>query len=124
VLLIFSPMGTPSNLAIQKYTNARKVPQLFVASYTEKWNDPKNSPWTVGLGTTYQNEGGIYAAYILTEKPDAKIAVLYQNDDAGKELLKGLKGRLGTRAGMIVAESSYAVSEPTIDAHIVMMHIS
>jgi branched-chain amino acid transport system substrate-binding protein len=124
VLLIFSPMGTPSNSAIQKYMNARKVPQLFVASYTEKWNDPKNFPWTMGLGTTYQNEGGIYATYILKEKPDAKIAVLYQNDDAGKELLKGLKDQLGSRAGMIAAESSYEVTEPTIDSHVVQLKAS
>jgi branched-chain amino acid transport system substrate-binding protein len=124
VLLIFSPMGTPSNSAIQKYMNARKVPQLFVASYTERWNDPKNFPWTMGLGTTYQNEGGIYATYILKEKPDAKIAVLYQNDDAGKELLKGLKDGLGSRAEMIVAESSYEVSEPTIDSHVVQLKAS
>jgi branched-chain amino acid transport system substrate-binding protein len=124
VLLIFSPLGTASNSAIQKYMNARKVPQLFVFSYTEKWNDPKNLPWTMGLGTTYKNEGGIYAAFILKEKPDAKIAVLYQNDDAGKEQLKGLKDRLGAKAGLIVAESSYEVSEPTIDSHMVQLKAS
>jgi branched-chain amino acid transport system substrate-binding protein len=124
VLLIFSPMGTPSNSAIQKYMNARKVPQLFVASYAERWNDPKNFPWTMGLGTTYQNEGGIYATYILKERPDARIAVLYQNDDAGKELLKGLKNQLGSRAEMIVAESSYEVTEPTIDSHVVQLKAS
>ena len=116
VLLIFSPLGTPSNSAIQKYMNAKKVPQLFVQTGATKWNDPKNFPWTMGWQSNYQNEARIYAEYILREKPNARIAVLYQNDDYGKDYLKGLRDGLGERAAsMIVAEDAYDVAEPTID---------
>src|SRR5215207_9519654 len=124
VLLVFNPLGTPGNTAIQKYLNGKKVPQLFVATGATKWNDPKNFPWTMGWQPNYQTEGQIYAKYILKEKPDAKIAVLYQNDDYGKDYLKGLKDGLGAKASMIVAESSYEVSEPTIDSHIVKLKSS
>ena len=116
VLLIFNPLGTPSNSAIQKYMNAKKVPQLFVATGATKWNDPKNFPWTMGWQPSYQSEARIYAKYILKKKPDAKIAVLYQNDDFGKDYLKGLKDGLGDKASMIVAEESYETTEPTIDS--------
>jgi branched-chain amino acid transport system substrate-binding protein len=122
VLLIFSPLGTPSNSAIQKYMNAKKVPQLFVPSGATKWNDPKNFPWTMGWQPSYQNEARIYAGYILREKPNARIGVLYQNDDYGKDYLKGLRDGLGEKAAsMIVAEDAYDVAEPTIDTHIVKM---
>ena len=122
VLLIFNPTGTPSNTAIQKYMNAKKVPQLFVQTGATKWNDPQNFPWTMGWQPNYQNEARIYAKYILKEKPNAKIAVLYQNDDYGKDYLKGLKDGLGDKAAsMIVAEDAYEVAEPTIDSHIVKM---
>ena len=122
VLLIFSPLGTPSNSAIQKYMNAKKVPQLFVQTGATKWNDPKNFPWTMGWQSNYQNEARIYAEYILREKPNARIAVLYQNDDYGKDYLKGLRDGLGERAAsMIVAEDAYDVAEPTIDTHVVKM---
>jgi branched-chain amino acid transport system substrate-binding protein len=124
VLLVFNPLGTPSNTAIQKYLNGKKVPQLFVATGATKWNDPKNFPWTMGFQPNYQTEGQIYAKYILKEKPNAKIAVLFQNDDYGKDYLKGLKDGLGAKANMIVAESSYEVSEPTIDSHIVKLKSS
>ncbi len=124
VLLVFNPLGTPGNTAIQKYLNGKKVPQLFVATGATKWNDPKNFPWTMGWQPNYQTEGQIYAKYILKEKPDAKIAVLFQNDDYGKDYLKGLKDGLGAKANMIVAESSYEVSEPTIDSHIVKLKSS
>ena len=111
VLLIFNPLGTPSNSAIQKYMNAKKVPQLFVATGATKWNDPKDFPWTMGWQPNYQSEAQIYAKYILKEKPNAKIAMLYQNDDYGKDYLKGLKDGLGAKAAsMIVAEESYEVS--------------
>jgi len=119
VLLIFNPVGTPSNVAIQKYLNAKKVPQLFVGSGATRWNDPKDFPWTIGWQPNYQNEGRIYAKYLLTEKPEAKIAVLYQNDDLGKDYLKGLKDGLGQKASMIVATEGYETSEPTVDSHIV-----
>ncbi len=121
VLLIFSPLGTPSNSAIQKYLNAKKVPQLFVASGASKWNDPKNFPWTMGWQPSYQSEAHIYAKYILKQKPDAKIGVLYQNDDFGKDYLKGLKDGLGAKASMIVAEEGYETSEPAIDNRIVKL---
>jgi ABC-type branched-subunit amino acid transport system substrate-binding protein len=122
VLLIFNSLGTPSNTAIQKYMNAKKVPQLFVASGATKWNDPQNFPWTMGWQPNYQNEARIYAKYILKEKPNARIAVLYQSDDYGKDYLKGLKDGLGAKAAsMIVAEDAYEVAEPTIGSHIVKM---
>src|SRR6201987_3534055 len=119
VLLIFNPLGTPSNTAIQKYMNAKKVPQLFVATGATKWNEPKEFPWTMGWQPSYQSEARIYAKYLLKEKPDAKISVLYQNDDFGKDYLKGLKDALGARASMVIAEESYETSEPTIDNHVV-----
>jgi branched-chain amino acid transport system substrate-binding protein len=125
VLFIFNSLGTPSNSAIQKYMNAKKVPQLFVATGATKWNDPKNFPWTMGWQPNYQSETRIYAAYILKNKPDAKIAVLYQNDDYGKDYLKGLKDGLGAKAAsMIVAEESFETTEPTIDGHIVKLKSS
>jgi branched-chain amino acid transport system substrate-binding protein len=124
VLLVFNPLGTPSNTAIQKYLNSKKVPQLFVATGATKWNDPKNFPWTMGWQPSYQSEALIYAKYVLKEKPDAKIAVLYQNDDFGKDYLKGLKDGLGAKASMIITEESYETAEPTIDSHIVKLKAS
>jgi len=125
VLFIFNPLGTPPNSAIQKYMNAKKVPQLFVATGATKWNDPKDFPWTMGWQPNYQSETQIYAKYILKEKPNAKIGVLYQNDDYGKDYLKGLKDGLGAKgASMIVMEESYEVSQPTIDSHMVKLKSS
>src|SRR5262245_1392721 len=124
VLLVFNPLGTPSNTAIQKYLNSKKVPQLFVATGATKWNEPKDFPWTMGWQPSYQSEALIYAKYVLKEKPDAKIAVFYQNDDFGKDYLKGFKEGLGAKASMIVLEESYEVSEPSIDRHIVKMKAS
>ena len=122
VLLVFNPLGTPSNTAIQKYLNGKKTPQLFVATGATKWGDPKNFPWTMGWQPTYQAEGRIYAQYLLQTKPDAKVAVIYQNDDYGKDYLKGFKDGLGPKAAtMIVGEESYDVTEPTIDSHIVKL---
>jgi ABC-type branched-subunit amino acid transport system substrate-binding protein len=125
VLFIFNSLGTPPNSAIQKYMNAKKVPQLFVATGATKWNDPKDFPWTMGWQPSYQSETQIYAKYILKEKPSAKIAVLYQNDDYGKDYLKGLKDGLGAKAAsMIVAEESYETTEPSVDGHIVKLKSS
>ena len=98
VLVVFNPLGTPSNTAIQKYLNSKKVPQLFVATGATKWNDPKDFPWTMGWQPSYQSEARIYAKFLLKEKPNAKIAILYQNDDFGKDYLKGLKDGLGAKA--------------------------
>jgi branched-chain amino acid transport system substrate-binding protein len=124
VLLVAGSFGTAGNSAIQKYLNQKQVPQLFVVSGASRFNDPEHFPWTMGLGATYRIETSIYAAYLLKEKPSSKIAVLYQNDDAGKELLKGIKEGLGDKVGQIVAESAYEVTEPTIDSHIVSMKAS
>src|SRR2546429_8945186 len=121
VLVVFNPLGTPSNTAIQKYLNSKKVPQLFVATGATKWNDPKHFPWTIGWQPSYQSEARIYAKYLMKEKPDGKIAILFQNDDFGKDYLKGLKDGLGAKASMIIAEESYETSEPTIDNHIVKL---
>jgi ABC-type branched-subunit amino acid transport system substrate-binding protein len=125
VLFIFNALGTPPNSAIHKYMNAKKVPQLFVATGATKWNDPKNFPWTMGWQPSYQSESQIYAKYILKEKPDAKIAVLYQNDDYGKDYLKGLVDGLGAKAAsMIVAQESFETTEPTVDDHVVKLKSS
>jgi branched-chain amino acid transport system substrate-binding protein len=125
VLLIFNSLGTPPNTAIQKYMNQKKVPQLFVATGATKWNDPKQFPWTMGWQPNYQSESIIYAKYILKNQPNAKIAVLYQNDDYGKDYLKGFRDGLGAKAAsMIIAEDSYEVTEPTIDSHIVRLKAS
>ena len=125
VLIVFNPLGTPPNSAIQKYLNTKKVPQLFVATGATKWNDPKEFPWTMGWQPNYQSETQIYAKYILKNKPDAKIGILYQNDDYGKDYLKGFKDGLGAKAAsMIVLEESYEISEPTIDSHIVKLKSS
>ena len=120
--MIFHSLGTPSNSAIQKYMNTKKVPQLFIASGATKWNDPQNFPWTMGWQPNYQSEARVYAKYILKEKPNARIAVIYQNDDYGKDYLKGLRDGLGDKAAsMIVAEDAYEIAEPTIDSHVVKM---
>jgi len=125
VLLIFNSLGTPPNSAIQKYMNSKKVPQLFVATGATKWNDPKDFPWTMGWQPNYQSEAQIYAKYILKNHPNAKIGVLYQNDDYGKDYLKGFKEGLGAKAkSLIVAEESYETTEPTIDSHIVSLKAS
>jgi len=125
VLFVFQTLGTPSNTAIHKYMNMKKVPQLHVATGASKWNDPKNFPWTMGWQPNYQTEARIYAKNILQTKPDVKIGVLYQNDDYGKDYLKGLKDGLGDKAAKaIVAEVSYEVSDPTVDSQIVQLQAS
>jgi branched-chain amino acid transport system substrate-binding protein len=124
VLMLFQPLGTPSNSAIQKYMNTKKVPQLFASTGATKWGDPTNFPWTMGFNPTYQLEGRTYAKHILEHTPKAKIAVLYQNDDFGKDLLKGLKDGLGTHANQIVAEATYEVSDASIDSQIATLKAS
>jgi branched-chain amino acid transport system substrate-binding protein len=116
VLAIFQPLGTPSNTAIQKYLNTKKVPQLFVSSGATKWGDPTAYPWTIGFNPSYQLEAKTYAEHLLKKYPTAKVAVLYQNDDFGKDYLKGLRDTLGDKASMIVKEVSYEVTDPTIDS--------
>ncbi|MCP9628573.1 ABC transporter substrate-binding protein [Rhodopseudomonas palustris] len=121
VFLVFNALGTPTQTAVQKYHNAKKVPQLFVATGASKWNDPKDFPWTMGFQPSYRVEARIFAKYILKEKPNAKIAVFYANDDFGKDYVAGLKDILGANSKLIVAEESYETSEPSIDAHIVKL---
>ena len=125
VLAMFQPLGTPGNTAIQGYLNGKKVPQLFVATGATKWGDPKKFPWTMGWQPNYQSEGRIYAGYILKNHPNAKIGVLYQNDDYGKDYVKGLKDGLGAKAKtMIVSEQPYEVADPTIDSQIIALKAS
>jgi branched-chain amino acid transport system substrate-binding protein len=122
VLLTFQIIGTPSNAAVQKYLNSKKVPQLFAATGASKFTDPKNFPWTLGFNPNYFVEGRIYGQYILKSYPNAKVGVLYQNDDLGKDYLNGLKAGLGDKAAtMIVAEASDEVSDPTIDSQILKL---
>jgi ABC-type branched-subunit amino acid transport system substrate-binding protein len=122
VLLTFQIIGTPSNAAVQKYLNSKKVPQLLAATGASKFTDPKNFPWTMGFNPNYQSEGRIYAKYILQNHPNAKIGILYQNDDLGRDYITGLKEGLGAKAAsMIVAETSYELTDPTIDSQIVKL---
>ena len=119
VLLTFQLIGTPPNAAVQKYLNAKKVPQLFAATGATRFTDPKNFPWTMGYNPNYFVEGRIYGQYILKEHPNAKIGILYQNDDLGKDYLNGIKAGLGDKAAkMIVTEASYEISDPTVDSQI------
>jgi branched-chain amino acid transport system substrate-binding protein len=125
VLFLFQTLGTPSNTAIHKYMNMRKVPQMHVATGATKWNDPKNFQWTMGWQPNYQDEAKAYVRYLAKEKPNAKIGILYQNDDYGKDYLKGIKDGLGDKAkSMIVAEVSYEVADPTVDSQIVQLQQS
>jgi branched-chain amino acid transport system substrate-binding protein len=125
VLLLFQTLGTPSNTAIHKYMNSKKVPQLFVATGATKWGDPKNFPWTMGWQPNYQSEGRIYAEYILKNHPNGKIGILYQNDDYGKDYVKGLKDGLGDKAKtMIVSELPYEAADPTVDSQILNLKAS
>jgi ABC-type branched-subunit amino acid transport system substrate-binding protein len=125
VLFIGAVLGTVTNLAIQKYMNARKVPQLFVQSGASRWNDPRNYPWTIGFQTSYQLEGHIHAKHILQNAPGAKIGVLYQNDDLGKDYLKGFLDELGDKAKtMVTAQLSYEVTDPTVDSQLVQLKAS
>jgi branched-chain amino acid transport system substrate-binding protein len=122
VLLIFQPLGTPPNSAIHKYMNDRKVPHLFVATGATKWGDPKNFPYTMGWQPNYQSEARIYALHLLETKPNAKVAVLYQNDDYGKDYLKGFEDGLGDKAKtMIVSKVTYEVTDPTVDSQMVTL---
>ncbi|WP_426434765.1 ABC transporter substrate-binding protein [Bradyrhizobium genosp. P] len=124
VFLVFQPLGTAPNVAIQKYLNAKKVPHLFIASGATRFGDPQSFPWTMGWQPNYQSEGRIYARYILDHFPNGKIAVLWQNDDAGKDALKGMRDGLGDKASMIIADKSYELTDPTLDSQIVALRAS
>ena len=119
VAFVFQTLGTPPNTAIQKYLNQQKVPQLFVATGATKWNDPQNFPWTMGYQPNYQTEGRVYAAYTLKHVKDPKVGILYQNDDYGKDYLKGFEDGMGENKKLIVMKQTYEVTDPTIDSQIV-----
>src|SRR6201746_1484489 len=122
VLFTFQIIGTPSNAAVQKYLNARKVPQLLASTGASRFSDPQNAPWTIAFNPNYQSEGRISAKYILQTPPDARIGIFYQNDDLGRDYIAGLKTGLGDKAAtMIVGEASYELSDPTIDSQIVKL---
>jgi branched-chain amino acid transport system substrate-binding protein len=123
VLLIFNSLGTPSNTAIQRYMNEKKVPQLFIATGANKWNDPKHFPWTMGWQPSYQSEARVYAKYLLAHNPNGKIAILYQNDDYGKDYLKGFKDGIGDKL-KIISELSYDTTQPTIDSEMISLQAS
>jgi ABC-type branched-subunit amino acid transport system substrate-binding protein len=124
VLALFQPLGTPSNTAIQKYLNQKGVPQLFVSSGATKWGDPKNFPWTIGFNPSYQTEAKTYGEYIKANFPKAKIAILYQNDDFGKDYLIGLRAGLGDKASSIIKEVSYEVTDATVDSQMATLQAS
>ena len=122
VFLVFNALGTPTQSAVQKYQNTKKVPQLFLATGASKWNDPKDFPWTMGFQPSYRVEARIFAKYIMKNKPGAKVAVFYQNDDFGKDYVAGVKDVFGDNASkIIIAEETYETSEPSIDSHIVKL---
>jgi branched-chain amino acid transport system substrate-binding protein len=122
VFLVFNALGTPTQSAVQKYHNAKKVPQLFLATGASKWNDAQEFPWTMGFQPSYRVEARIFAKYILKNKPDAKVAIFYANDDFGKDYVAGIKEIFGDKAAsMIIAEESYETTEPSIDSHIVKL---
>ena len=125
VFALFNTLGTPCNSAIHKYVNAKKVPHLLLSTGATKWGDPKHFPWTMGFNLSYQSEGAIYAKYLIKNKPSAKIGILYQNDDYGKDLLKGVEDGLGkAHAKMVVAKASYEVTDPTVDSQILTLQSS
>jgi branched-chain amino acid transport system substrate-binding protein len=124
VACIFQQLGTPTSMSTRKYLNVKKVPQIFVASGATQFADPEHYPWTIGWQVSYQIEGRVYARYILQTKPAAKIAVLYQNDDSGKDFLKGFKDGLGDKVGQLVATTSYEPTDPTVDSQVVQLQAS
>jgi ABC-type branched-subunit amino acid transport system substrate-binding protein len=125
VLLIFAPLGTATNVAIQKYMNTMRVPQLFVLSGASRWGDPEHFPWTIGLQPNYRAEARIYAAYVLEQRPSAKIGILYQNDDFGRDYIQGLKDVLGANFDrMVVASTPYETGTPTVDSQVVAVSVA
>ncbi len=125
VLLIFQSLGTPTNSAVHKYMNKKKVPHLFVATGATKWGQPKKFPWTMGWQPNYQTEGAVFANYLKINKPGAKVGILFQNDDYGKDYVKGFKDALGPLASkFIVAEESYEVTDPTVDSQVINLKAS
>jgi len=124
VLFVASSLGTAPNVAVQKYLNSRKVPQLFVVSGATRWGDPKSFPWTIGWQPNYQTEGAMLARYALTAHPGARIGILYQNDDSGKDYLRGFEAGLGDATRQIVAETSYEVTDPTVDSQVIALKTS
>src|SRR5206468_9787330 len=121
IFALFQSLGTPCNTAIHKYMNQKKVPQLFVATGASKWGNPKEFPWTMGFQPDYHTEAVIYGKHILANVKDAKIGVLMQNDDYGKDYFEGLKQGLGKETGRIVKHVTYEVTDPTVDSQIIQL---
>ena len=124
VLAMFSSVGTAPNISVQKYLNARHVPQIFVSSGATRWNDSEHFPWTVGFNPTYELEGRLYAEYIVKTRPNARIAVIAPNEDAGKDYVRGFKAGLGEHIDQLVSETTYLTADPTIDSQMVTMRES
>jgi branched-chain amino acid transport system substrate-binding protein len=124
VACIFQQLGTPCATATRKYLNAKKVPQIFVASGATQFGDPEHYPWTIGWQVSYQIEGRVYARYVLDTKPEARIAMLYQNDDSGRDFMKGFTDGLGAKSSQLVASNSYETTDPTVDSQVVALHAS
>jgi ABC-type branched-subunit amino acid transport system substrate-binding protein len=124
VACIFQQLGTPCATATRKYLNAKKVPQIFVASGATQFGDPEHYPWTIGWQVSYQIEGRVYARYVLDTKPGARIAMLYQNDDSGRDFMKGFTDGLGAKSSQLVASNSYETTDPTVDSQVVALHAS
>ena len=124
VAFLFNTLGTPTNSAIVRYVNQKKVPHLLVATGAAKWGDYKEYPWTMGFQPDYRTEAQIYGKYILKEKPSAKVAVLYQNDDFGKDYLNGLHAAFGDKYAKMVTEASYEPTDPTIDSQVTTLQAS
>lgn len=125
VAAILNPLGTPTGLAVRKYLNSKKVPQLFVGAGATLWGDYKQFPYSMGFQASYEAETAVYAKYVLKNKPDAKIALFYQNDDAGKDYANGFKKGLGPEnLKMVIAEATYEPTDPTIDSQIVKLKSS
>jgi branched-chain amino acid transport system substrate-binding protein len=124
VLFTFGSLGSSLQLAVRKYLNIKKVPQLFILGPSSRWEDYKNFPWTIGMTPSYRREGRIYAKYVLRERPSGTIAILYQNDEYGKDLLTGVKEGLGDRVSAIVAEESFEITEATVDTHLLKLKAS
>ena len=122
VAFMYQGLGTPSQSAVQRYLNQKKVPQIFVSSGAEKWADPQHFPWTIGWQPSYRTEAQIYAKHLMQTNPAAKLAVLYQNDDFGKDYLTGLRDQLGAKYDQVVVKAvSYEVSDPTVDSQVVTL---
>jgi branched-chain amino acid transport system substrate-binding protein len=121
VLLLYQTLGTPTNTAIHKYVNQKKIPHLYISTGASKWGDPKHFPWTMGFQPDYHTEGAIYAKHMLATVKDAKVGILMQNDDYGKDYFEGFKEGLGKEANRIVKHVTYEITDPTVDSQVIQL---